>query len=284
MKQITILFAFALMAIGMTGQNFAKKSQNSNVNDENRYYMGFEDKKQLKEWKEYRIATKEGAGWSVNPRLSHDYLPGYANLKNKKADDWYVSPKFEIKQDAKIDTIKYKSTGMMPRILEGDTIGIYLLRGNQDPTKAKERILLLDVRGENYPYMKSEYTIKTNIELAPSKEPSYIAFRYKNDVIDQRWYTLYFDDLWLSGVKASSGMSNIELDNEHIDVYPNVINLHGLNGISSISLYSMAGNLVYSAHNVNGEHSIEIADLADGIYVLEVASSNQKLQKKIVKQ
>lgn len=281
-----MLFAFASLAIVTEGQNVVTNHQDEINNGENSYYIGFDDKKQLKEWKEYRINTKEGDGWYVDKVLAHDYCPS-AGMKNKQTDDWFVSPAFEIQQGGQIDSIKYKSIGMMSEIIDGDTIGIYLLRGNQDPKKAKERILLLDIRGDNYPYMLSEYTIKKNIELPKYDEPCYIAFRYKNDKFDTRWYTLHFDDLSISGVKTVTGIHNVELNEENISVFPNpchdVINLNGLKKASSIRIYSATGNLIYSADNVKEEYSINVSKFANGIYILEVVNGNNKFKKKIMK-
>ncbi len=291
MKKITLLCALGICALGVKGQSVDQGRRTLPMNAETttgeRIYVSFSDKEQMKEWREYRLGTKEGYGWAIGKTLSHDYCP-IAGMKNKVADNWFVSPRIEMGKEGKIDTIKYKSIGMMPSIVYGDTIGIYLLKGDRNPSKATERILLLDIRGKDYPYQKQDYTIKTDIPLPSSSEPGYIAFRYRNNVFDERWYTLFFKVLWMSGAQVVAGLEQTCWEGETIKISYNscrgVLALSGWEGTAGVHLFSVNGKRVYSEKDIKGEHSINMAHLPKGIYILELFGKNQRWQRKIVKE
>lgn len=291
-KKCTILFALSLFVLGTSAQELPFETQQvAGDNPEESYYTGFDSMSgMIKEgWKQFRTGTKEGGGWGVSASLSHDYCPD-AGFKNKKADDWFVSPAFSIGENAKIDSVAYKSLGWMSKVLEGDTIAIYLLRGSQDPARAKERIVLFDMRGDDYPYATSDVFVKKDISLgSPSEKRCYIAFRYKSNDVNLSWYTVYFDDLYMSGVSKYSGVQPTRVDDIRVSVYPNpchsVINLRGVKAHSSIYLYALNGSLVYSATvAVDGDHSISMSDFADGVYLLQVVCGGEMIQEKIIKQ
>lgn len=249
------------------------------------YYCGFESKIQIKDWT--RIRTDKSvlteSNWSVHSgTASHDYYPG-ADDSYKQIDDWFISPPFSLGEGAQIDTLKYLSVGMMPRIIEGDTIGIYALYGSADPRKASKKVLLLDIRGEAYPYQKTEYTVKTNIALPPSQEPCHIAFRYKNQEYNTRWYTLRFDDLWLSGIKK---LVHIEAPKQavkgDIEVYPNptsdIVTIRDARPLAQVLLMDFKGvRLHQSVCNTEGSATLSVRHLPKGVYLLYVGERMCKL-------
>lgn len=76
-----------------------------------------------------------------------------------------------------------------------------------------------------------------------------------------------------------------------ISVYPNpttnkvVLNFNGTKNIQKITLLDVQGKIVYTTGNVTeNELTIDLSELSDGIYALQVLSNNQLQTTKIIKQ
>ncbi len=136
------------------------------------YYSGFDNAEQKAGWTEYQTASTEFSHWNYatfgahsDPSfISHDYSPSTGITLT---DNWFVSPGFSIADGGKLDSVWYKFSGFSTPT-DGDTIGIYLLSGSQDPDTAT-RLLLYDFRGEDYITDNSYRFISVFICLPPTK-------------------------------------------------------------------------------------------------------------------
>ena len=249
------------------------------------YTSSFNTAEDLKGWTQFRVIPQKVYAWAAGSgEVVHDYAPGYT-LKNNQADDWYVSPAFNIEKGAQLDSIVFKNFGMMSDVQNGDTIGVYLLHGNSNPALATKKKLLIDIRGENYkPY---EMMSCKSISLEGGDEPCYIALRYKNDVFTSRWYTIGFYHIALSGIKQTSGVDAVASDQtpfKIVSALNNQVNISGLTGVSRISLIDFSGRCI-DACNCNASTCLfDISSFPSGVYIVNVESNGKRMVKKIIKQ
>ena len=104
------------------------------------YYSGFDSAAERNGWAVYRLGYAALGNWSIAningfsapSCISHDYSPSSgANV----VDDWYVSPGFLLPSGGMLDSVRYAFSGFSVPTA-GDTIGVYLIIGNQDPAAA----------------------------------------------------------------------------------------------------------------------------------------------------
>ncbi|MGZ4033518.1 MAG: T9SS type A sorting domain-containing protein [Bacteroidia bacterium] len=92
------------------------------------------------------------------------------------------------------------------------------------------------------------------------------------------------------GCSTSTGINNLTMDNS-ISIYPNpaseniTINFTSSSKNNSLKIYDVTGRLVKNISNVkSGESSINISDLKNGLYLLNLQEGNNYLTKRFVKQ
>ncbi|MFT5779726.1 MAG: hypothetical protein ACI837_002685, partial [Crocinitomicaceae bacterium] len=135
------------------------------------YFSGFDDAAQQDGWIEYKTASTLFSNWgygtidaySAPTCVGHDYSPSTGITLT---DNWFVSPGFSITNGGLVDSIRYMFSGFSTPTT-GDTIGVYLLNGSQDPTLATSETLLFDFRGSEY-VADNVYRVKTDLILPAS--------------------------------------------------------------------------------------------------------------------
>lgn len=252
------------------------------------YSTGFDTASEQAGWVEYKKAATNYTGWSISSTnsqsapncLTHDYSPSSGITL---ADNWFVSPAFEIENGGKLDQISYMFSGYsVPQA--DDMIAIYLLQGSQDPDMATQ-VLLFDFRGSDY-VADYNYRTKTNIDLPPYNGLSYFAIRYKNSNASSNWLTVHFDDISISG---NTGSLNDILSNG-INIYPNPvynelhINTHQL-FINSIKIVDNSGRIYFNTKINTYDHiKLDVSKLNNGLYFINIDTKNGLVSKKIIVQ
>src|SRR5688572_9602869 len=106
------------------------------------YYSGFDTPGERTGWAIYRIEESAINSWGISSfggfsptsSISHDYSPSSGV---GVVDDWYVSPGFMIPTGGTLDSVRYAFSGFSVPAA-GDTLGVYLLLGDQHPGFASE--------------------------------------------------------------------------------------------------------------------------------------------------
>lgn len=279
-KMKTSTFLFLLLATSsITASAQSTKPQTPSSTSEIHFDFDYSD---WNNWAIYSLEARDGSKWSSgNGRFEHDYAPGY-KMDNPVVDDWMVTRKvYEIEPGAKIDSIKIWNVSWMMQVYEGDTIGVYFLQGDRHPNKAQKRILVFDMRGDNYKDRAD--IIRKNIPLPTVDGPFHIALRYRNTKTPSNWYQIGFDDICFRGMKQTTGIEKIaETKNQLSYTLCNSrLQLTRIIQGSRIRIFSSDGRIVYSAICPATECAIDLSAQTTGIYIVEVSSGKQIIKQKI---
>jgi hypothetical protein len=250
------------------------------------YFTGFDNDSQTAGWQDYRLgaesefylwATSSASPFSAPNSLNHTYPVG----GSEQTEDWYVSPAFNLPEGGKIDSLRYAFSGFgVPQ--EGDTVAIYVLTGSQDPALATSQTLLMDFRDEDYS-SDNTWRVLTDVEIPPSAEESFIAFRYSTVV---NWLDVRFDNLRVS---SNTDISVNETDSElDLSIYPNpsarLISVENkmfqIEG-KMVRVFDLSSRELVTQQLINGK--IDISQLPAGTYILEVEVDAGTLHKQFVK-
>lgn len=185
------------------------------------YFSGFDNALQSNGWAEYKTAATQFSHWSFstlhaysNPNgIGHDYSPSTGITLT---DNWFVSPPFSIPGGGRLDSIRYKFSGFSSPE-PGDTIGLYMLTGAQDPGQASSATLLFDFRGADY-ITDNIYRLKRDVSLPASNELAYLAIRYRNTDCSVKWLAVSFDNVAIS--ESLVAIPSID-PSIHVQVFPN---------------------------------------------------------------
>lgn len=248
------------------------------------YYENFDTSANVR-WTAYQLGTTNPDDFPWNITVHNPYSPAFSmmhtcNTGTTQANDWAVCRKaFSFATGGKIDSIRSWITATAPPAT-GDTIGIYLLTGSEDPGTTSAKTLLYDFRGANF---QTDSWIKTtNITIPPTPGMSFIAFRYKtaNNCIN-----IFLDNMHVSG-NTGTGIIPKFKAGEDFNITPNpVVNnltIQSKEQVEVINIYDLAGRKM---HNQPFQPTIDVAFLAQGTYVLELIGQDGKRgMQKIVKQ
>ncbi|MBL4709135.1 MAG: T9SS type A sorting domain-containing protein [Flavobacteriales bacterium] len=266
-------------------------AQNLNAQMSLPYFSGFENGSQTLGWVEYKKAATTHSHWGINliplPNpsaafsgqgyIGHDYSPSTGITLT---DNWMVSPSFSIPNGGTLDSIRHKFWGFyVPGA--GDTIGLYLLNGSQDPALATSTQLLFDFRNTNY-IADNAYRIKTNIALPAMSGSSYFAVRYRNADCSSNWLTVYFDNIAISG-NSPVGLNESIDHSDKITISPNPtsgkIRIDSELNIDFIEIYNIAGKVVYSgAYN----KELDLSSYSKGIHFIKFQSKTNTYIKRVI--
>lgn len=185
------------------------------------YYSGFDNAAERNGWTMYKLAETAFGNWSVAnvggysapSCISHDYSPSSGVTL---VDNWYVSPGFLLPSGGTLDSVRYAFSGFSVPT-SGDTIGVYLILGNQDPLSASSRIELKQFRDADY-QNDNEYHLLSGITLPATNEMAFIGIRYRNAEASSRWLYVRFDNIAVSEFTTSI---NVPPGQHHYVIYPN---------------------------------------------------------------
>ncbi|MEI6124371.1 MAG: T9SS type A sorting domain-containing protein [Bacteroidota bacterium] len=252
------------------------------------YFSGFDNAAQQNGWVEYKKAATTfshwsiaGGGYSLPNAVGHDYSPASGITLT---DNWFVSPGFSITSGGKLDSIRYKFSGMSTPDA-GDTIALYLLNHSPNPDFAITKQLLFDFRGTEY---VNDYTyhLKTNIVLPSSGGINFLAIRYRNTDCSSKWLSVAFDNIAINGNDV--GIHELNTGTDQVSVYPNPAKdkltiATNSNIKQSLEIYNMAGQSVYTS-DLLANTTIDISGFPTGVYIIKLNSDNETLVKKFVKE
>jgi hypothetical protein len=240
------------------------------------YYSGFDSAAERNGWTIYRLGESAIGNWSIanvggysGPScISHDYSPSSGVTV---VDDWYVSPGFLLSAVGTLDSVRYAFSGFSVPTT-GDTIGVYLILGDQDPATASSIIELAEFRDANY-QADNEYRLLTGITLPQTNEMAYIGIRYRNAEASSRWLYVRFDNVAIS---ESTTSMNIPTGLHQCVIYPNPTTddltiLHKETG-GLVSVYDQRGIRLCQYPLRQGETStmLSFRELPQGIYRLSI--------------
>ncbi|RQO29676.1 hypothetical protein DBR32_15570 [Taibaiella sp. KBW10] len=248
------------------------------------YYENFDNSANLR-WTTYSFGTVDADDFPWYITIHNPYSPAFSmmhtcNSSTTQANNWAVCQKqFSFTAGGRIDSIRTWISSVHPPAI-GDTIGIYLLSGNPDPSLATSKILLQDFRGPNF--QTDIWAKTTNIPIPPSPGKSYIAFRYKtaNNCIN-----IFLDNMHLSG-SGPTGITERFKAGKDFKAVPNpVVNtltIQSKQQFETVHIYDVVGQKV---HTQTFARQIDISFLSPGIYFLELIDHNKNRGiEKIVKQ
>lgn len=266
-----LLLPFSLIVL-TSFSNFSLKAQVSLP-----YFSGFDNATQINGWTEYRKADTTHLHWQIFNSISHGYAP---STGVRLADNWMVSPSFSIINGGVLDSIRYKFSGFSVPAA-GDTIGLYLLNGSQDPALAISSHLLFDFRNSDY-ITDNTYRIKTNITLPPYSGSSYIAIRYRNSDHSSNWLTVVFDNVAISG-NGAVGLNEAFDNSNIIIVSPNPttgrIKIDSDLNIDFIEVYDIKGKIVYSGSYTK---ELDLSSYSKGIHFIKFQSASGTFIKRVI--
>lgn len=246
------------------------------------YFTGFDNSAEKAGWTEYKLGVNsdpykwEYASFSAfsSPNcLRHDYPVG----GSQQTDDWFVSPQFDFSSGASIDSLRYAFTGFgTPNA--GDTIGIYLLSGSQNPAQASSITMLYSFTDSTYLNDNIWYQMGS-LSIPAGSGASYIAFRYTTVV---NWLDVRLDNLQISANNV--GWPEVRHTKPDVLLYPNPV--HGVLNVEikdqttghqqfRLELYDMVGTLVM-IRDINSEDQLEVSGLR-GMYVYQIWDLHQAI-------
>jgi hypothetical protein len=139
-----------------------------------------------------------------------------------------------------------------------------------------------------------------NLATGANTTSNYIADAYETQSIDLSQFagqekvivkfaftSNYGNNIWIDNINISNQPAGIEENEDNsIAIFPNpakdVLNITSEKAINQIDVYDVNGKLVKSYTNVN--NTINVKDLATGVYMLNITTEDGQVSKKIVKE
>ena len=238
------------------------------------YYSGFDNTAERNGWTIYRLGEAAVGNWSIasvggfspNSCISHDYSP---STGVDVVDDWYMSPGFMIPSGGTLDSVRYSFSGFSVPAA-GDTIGVYLILGGQDPGTASSIFELKEFRGDEY-QADNVYRLLSGISLPATNEMAFIGIRYRNAEASSRWLYVRFDNIAVSAFMTSIDHPETQKD---WHIFPNpttdqVTISHNEKG-GEVFLYDQTGILLHQFPLKDGQTNttLSLRQWPQGIYRL----------------
>lgn len=237
------------------------------------YFTGFDSDAQKTGWQKFKkgaaVQTNEWqyaamGAFSAPNCLQHNYPVG----GTEATKNWFVSPAFNFAPGAKIDSLRYAFSGFgVPAA--GDTVAVYLLKGNADPALATSRTLLYDFRGNNYAN-DNVWRNLTSINIPATTGSCYIAIYYRTV---NNWLDVRFDNLKVRSL-GSTSIGNTAQQAEDVVLYPNpakdLLQVKTQKRFTQTYIYDLNGKVVYQEAF---RTSIPVAKLPPGNYIIACTTS-----------
>ncbi|MBL7711028.1 MAG: T9SS type A sorting domain-containing protein [Chitinophagaceae bacterium] len=238
------------------------------------YKTGFDTPAEQAGWQLFRMGVSGGSKpywvyaastpFSAPSSLSHNYPVGGTD----PTDNWFVSPQFNFADGATIDSVRRSFAGFgQPNA--GDTVALYLLKGDPDPSKASGKVLLYDYRDTAYSNDNTWYRTRP-VDIPATSGKSYIAFRYRTVV---NWLDVKFDNLSISR-KIPAAIAAVPASSQ-LRYYPNPVrqNLYVASPqpVQELRLYDLGGRLV--ARQLGADH-LDLQQVPPAAYILHTLLSD----------
>lgn len=251
------------------------------------YQTGFDNQSEQEGWVEVQLGSTEHNSWSISQffdapsspnSLFHSYTPTTAT---GACDNWFISPEFDFSDGAIIDSVMFYSGGMSVPSSE-DTIAIYLIEGDQDPSEASKLTPLIDYRDWLY---LNDYTFhsQSGIGIPKTSEKAYIGLRYLNSECNSAWLSVGFDNLSISSTIPNSNSSRIENQiTIQILEAKNNFKLEGLNNFKQARIYNINGALELEFAPTEDAMIMDANFLSPGMYLISFKGEQNSESLKIM--
>lgn len=249
------------------------------------YYTSFDNVSEQEGWTQYRFgAISDFYQWEMEafkPRsgsysLFHLYPVGGSEVMK----DWMVSPELDLSNGGNIDSLAHLGSGFgTPQ--EGDTIALYLIEGNADPSKASKKTRLILFSDAEYKNDNSWYK-KTDVEIPATSNKAYLAFYYHTT---NNWLDVYFDNLQVSSSVNTSAQPEIQAE---MNIYPNPasglvqINLPPNMELESLEVLDNQGRVLF--RDITQRRQLDVSGYPSGVYVIRAVSSQGIIRQRFLKQ
>lgn len=190
-------------------------------------------------------------------------------LQDVTVDNWLISPSITMPTNGSFEV----SWQVMPYTTDypNDHYGVYILNDNDEETLLFEETLNASMSSFQQRVATIPATVSGNFR---------VAFRHFDN--PGNGYVIILDNIMIVPAGSTQGIDNIE--NNSVSVYPtpanSVLTVEG-EGIHSVQMFDASGRTVLSRNNGG---KIDISDLASGIYVVRVTTTNGVSIKKVVKE
>jgi hypothetical protein len=113
----------------------------------------------------------------------------------------------------------------------------------------------------------------------------YFSIRGKGTITALIGANVIIDDVKIWKVSGSVGIKT-NSSAEAISIFPNptsgILNINAIEVTSSVEVYNVIGDKVYSGTLVKGNNSVDLSSLANGAYFVKLNSNNQITSKKVI--
>ncbi|MBO4739011.1 MAG: choice-of-anchor J domain-containing protein, partial [Bacteroidales bacterium] len=201
------------------------------------------------------------------PTGKHTACHGF--LSDSIQEGWLISPKLAIKSTSNVVTLTFKTYESAPDDYRYE--GVWVSKTTNATSSFQE------VCKQTSPSLSWK---TVTVDLSAYKGQNiYIAFKYKG----KNGHIWYIDDVNVTE-KNTTAIEDAEATNAQVSVYPNpaknMLYVNGLTetNVKAVEIYDMTGRKV-KQQPVTENMSIDIADLAKGVYVLSAGYQKIKFVK-----
>jgi type IX secretion system substrate protein len=247
------------------------------------YSSGFEaDQHDLLGWSSQHISGS-GSIWTVNSDYPHagDFSAYLFSGVTGVSDDWLFSPCINFTQgpmyQVKFYTMRYNADSTYSGQLKvwltngtsiGDTINLLLAIDTVQPGSSS-----------------SQYQVDSVLFTVPATGTYILSFEGKN-MDPTRQVALLLDDVGIT-YYGYAGIKTIINNSTDIIIYPNpttgVLNITTTAANANIEVYNVMGQNVLSKTLNNGTNTIDIGNLNNGVYCIQIFQNNTLTISKVVK-
>lgn len=250
------------------------------------YTTGFDSPAEQAGWQLFRLGVSGSSKpywvysgflpFSGSSCLSHNYPVGGTD----PTDNWFVSPQFNFSDGATIDSVRRSFRGF-GQPAAGDTVALYLLKGDPDPSKATGKVLLYDYRDTAYSNDDTWYKTRP-VDIPATSGKSYIAFRYRTVV---NWLDVKFDNLSVRR-KIPAGSQPVRPALSSVHYFPNpvhdIVYVSAPVPVQELRVYDTGGRLLARRQEAA---QLDLQHLPSAVYILHtVLTDGTAVYSRIVKE
>ena len=246
------------------------------------YSSGFEaDESDLLGWSTEHISGG-GNTWTVNSDYPHagDFSAYLFSGVTGVSDDWLFSPCVNLTHgplyQVKFYTLKYGDSTLSGKL------NVWLGNGASN-TDMDTMLLAIDTI--NSGTSSSQYQVDSVLFSVPATGTYIIGFEGKNTNATTQ-VALLLDDVCIT-YYGYMGIKTITKNADDIDIYPNPTNgllyINTAASAATMEVYNIMGQSIMSKTLVNGTNTIDIGNLNNGIYSIQIIQNNTLTISKIVK-
>lgn len=233
------------------------------------YVFDFNNNEKAKCWSTVDVNHDAAAGGYGEIEISTEAgFAVYGFSSENDADDWLISPSFTLGSGAAA-TFGYSATANMTGYVAPEKYEVYIIPDGQTYENATLVIPVQEIDN-------TEWLTQTVDLSAFAGQTLQVAIRVVSDV-----------NSFVFGVNHFTLRNNvvgIEERDTHTNIYPNPastqMHVYASSPMSSISIYSISGQLIQTI-DANGEQTdINVTDLSNGLYLMKINTENGVVTRK----